>query len=160
MLKDMEDVHFLVIGDGVEREHILSLARDLDPGNIQFMGPQPSETIPAIIKAMDVCIVPLVSEALDDAVPSKLLEAWGCKKPVLLLAQGESADLVEQCEGGFVASPNNLEPQIAGIRSFLADHGTLESMGKRGYDYVHENFQREKLTQILEEALSNIDCRG
>ena len=49
---------------------------------ITFVAPQPRKVIPSLIAASDLALVPLVSGALRDAVPSKLLEAWAWRKAV------------------------------------------------------------------------------
>ena len=77
--------------------------------NITFLPSELKESIPSLLNTSDIALIPLVSDKLLDAVPSKLLEAWACKLPVILIAGGEAADIVIKAHGGIVISPNDID---------------------------------------------------
>lgn len=51
--------------------------------------------------------IPLVSSRLRDSVPTKLYEALACGCPVLLAAQGDAADLLDESGLGAHAAPED-----------------------------------------------------
>jgi glycosyltransferase involved in cell wall biosynthesis len=107
LLKDNKDIHFLIVGDGVIREQLVDDVNKTGLTNITFIKSQPHDVIPSIMEVSDVALVPLISDNLLDAIPSKLMEAWACQKPVILIAGGEAAELVRTVKGGLVVENGN-----------------------------------------------------
>jgi glycosyltransferase involved in cell wall biosynthesis len=66
---------FLLIGEGAEKERIEQLAATRGLANVQFLGQQPRERIPAYVSAADLCLVMLKkTELFKTVIPTKLLE--------------------------------------------------------------------------------------
>ncbi|MEZ4662523.1 MAG: glycosyltransferase family 4 protein [Caldilineaceae bacterium] len=154
LLKEQPHIHFLIVGEGIKRAELEADAAKHNLTNVTFVPTQPREAIPDILNAADVALVPLVNEQLVDAVPSKLLEAWGCRRPVVLMAGGEARRLMEESGGGRVIAPSSA-PELAKTLSELAagDPADLDRYAERGYTYVAENFDRPKLARQMETVL-------
>lgn len=155
-LRDREDIHFLIVGDGVKKQELESDIRDLELANITLLGHQPKEAMPEFLNTADVCLVPLASSRIQDAVPSKLLEAWAYGKPVILAADGEAAVLTHQSEGGIVVSPKMPEQFTDAILSFANDPQLCGAMGANGRAFVEEQFDRHHLAQKMEAVLHSV----
>jgi len=155
-LQEQENIHFLIVGDGVEKEKLVKRKDLLGLKNVTFLDSQPREKIPGIISEIDVALVPLVNAQIIDAVPSKLLEAWACKKPVILIASGESAELVNQANGGIIVDPQNPGMLAEKIKYLSEYDGTLKNLGENGYTFVKQNFDRKKIAKKLEKTLYQI----
>ncbi|MCB0138889.1 MAG: glycosyltransferase family 4 protein [Caldilineaceae bacterium] len=154
LLKEQPHIHFLIVGDGVKRADLEAEAAKHNLTNITFVPPQPREAIPDILHAADVALVPLVNEQLVDAVPSKLLEAWGCRRPVVLMAGGEARRLMEESGGGRVIAPGSATELAATLTEMaVGDPADLDRYADRGYKYVAENFDRPKLARQMETVL-------
>ncbi len=152
-LQHLANIHFLIVGDGVQRDRIYRRVQRLNLTNMTFLPSQPRRIIPSLLKSADLALVPLVNDKINDAIPSKLLEAWGCGKPVLLLAGGESAELVNSIAGGKVVSPNNISSIVDTIIELVNDRTNLKSYGKNGYRFVTSSCDRQKLGRIMESVL-------
>lgn len=159
LLKDVVDIHFLIVGEGTNKKDLVVRAEELDLGNVTFVDVQPKEFIPSLLKTSDIGIIPLVNNNLIDAVPSKLLEAWSCKLPVILIAGGESADMVQRINGGVVLTskdPNSIKKTILKLKD---DTKMLEKYGSNGYKYVMKYLDRrllaKKMENIIFEVLNN-----
>ncbi|MBI3949947.1 MAG: glycosyltransferase family 4 protein [Acidobacteria bacterium] len=159
-LRHRPEIHFLIVGDGVRRADIVRRAEKLRLTNITFLPSQPRETIPAILESADVALVPLKNSQLADAVPSKLLEAWGCKRPVILLAGGEAAHLVNSAQGGVVVPPEEPRCLADAISSLVANRKALQDYGQNGYEFVKAHFEREALARRMEQVLFKVTGRG
>ncbi len=155
-LKDVDDIHFLIVGEGVEKQILQDRVRKLELKNITFLPNQAKELIPSLLISSDIAIIPLVSDKLADAVPSKLLEAWACKLPVILVAGGEAADIVIKVQGGIVVSPNNVDGIKTAITKLKNSHESRDNFAKNGYEYVSRNFGRELLARKLEKVIFQI----
>ncbi len=109
-----------------------------------------------MLQSCDVAFVPLASSGLMDAVPSKLLEAWAHKLPVILVADGESRELVEACDGGFVYSPEFTDAIEEGISQYLGSHALQRRHACNGHRFVCENLSREELARKMEAVLEKV----
>ena len=155
-LKEINDIHFLIVGEGVEKQKLQDRVRTLELNNITFLPNQPKESIPSLLTSSDIALIPLVSDKLVDAVPSKLLEAWACKLPVILIAGGEAADIVVKAQGGIVVSSNDVEGIITAITKLKDSHKLMNQYSKKGFDYVTMNYDRKSLARAMEKVIFQI----
>ncbi|HEU5104122.1 MAG TPA: glycosyltransferase family 4 protein, partial [Roseiflexaceae bacterium] len=153
-LREHSDIHFLIVGDGVRRDDLAAQAQRRGLRNITILPRQPREQIPAFLNAADACLVPLVSVSLDDAVPSKLLEAWAYGRPVILAAGGEAADLVSRSRGGIVVAPEQPHQLARVIIQLKHDRAQLAELAARGRAFVQQ-FDRQKLARQMEQVLQD-----
>jgi glycosyltransferase involved in cell wall biosynthesis len=160
ILRDNPDLHFLLVGNGVRRAEVIRRSEELALRNMSFLPSQPREHIPSILRAANVAWVPLVSEELTDAVPSKMLEAWACRKAVILSASGEAADLVRRSGGGIVIPPGQPNRLAEAILALKSSPDTLQSSGDSGYRFVKKNFARQKQARLMEQVLLNVIDRA
>lgn len=147
--------HFLIAGDGVERPQLMQLAKDRNLDNVTFLGSLPKEAIPGMLKAADLPLVPLSNTQIDDAIPSKLLEAWGCGMPLLFLGGGEARGLVEAVGGGMTADPSG-EALAAALIEMASDRARLRQWGETGHAFVRDQLDRPQLAQKLARVFEDI----
>ena len=155
-LSELEQVHFLIVGDGIEKNQLVERTRQLNLSNITFLNSQKREHIAPLLKTSDVAVIPLVNAAISDAVPSKLMEAWGCKKPVILVASGESNRLVNKIRGGLTVESGDLPGLIAAVKYFYRNASRVQHFGANGYAYVTKSFTREILAQQMIDVIEKI----
>lgn len=158
-LQDYDDIHFLIVGDGPRRNKLYQQVQELALSNVTMSPRQPREAIPAFLRTADVALVPLVSSNLDDAVPSKLLEAWAYCRPVILAAGGEAADIVKQSDGGIVVSPEEPDSLAEAILSMKNDPYKPAKYAQNGLAYVQQKFDRRllarQMAQILQQTINH-----
>jgi len=143
---------FVLIGDGPEKEDLIKLADKLDLSNILFLDPVPKEKMPGILASVDICLVPL-KKTLPGAVPSKLYEAMAASKPVVLIAEGEPAQIVRKAKCGFVVKPGDIDGIVDALR-LLADNSDLrKKMGISGRQEVIKNYCRQDIVDRFAEFL-------
>ena len=155
-LKEENDIHFLIVGEGIEKQKLQDHAKSLGLNNITFLPSQLKESIPSLLKTSDIALIPLVSDKLLDAVPSKLLEAWACKLPVILIAGGEAADIVNKANGGIVVNSSDIAGIMTAIIKLKDSSELMNQYSKNGFDYVSINYDRESLARKMEKVILNI----
>ncbi len=155
-LKEKNDIQFLIVGEGVEKQKLQNRVKSLELNNITFLQSQPKESIPSLLTTSDIALIPLVSDKLLDAVPSKLLEAWACKLPVILIAGGEAADIVSKAQGGIVVSSNDVEGIVTAIIKLKDSPALMNKYSKNGFDYVFRYYDRESLARVMEKVIFKI----
>jgi glycosyltransferase involved in cell wall biosynthesis len=155
-LKEKNDIHFLIVGEGVEKHRLQTRVKSLELNNITFLPNQPKELIPSLLTTSDIALIPLVSDKLLDAVPSKLLEAWACKLPVILIAGGEAAEIVSTAQGGIIVNSNDLEGIKTAINKLQDSPELMNKYSKNGFDYVSRYYDREPLARLMEKVIFKI----
>jgi colanic acid biosynthesis glycosyl transferase WcaI len=136
---------FLLIGEGAEKERIVGLAASRGLTNLQFLGQQPREQIPAYISAADICLVMLKkTELFKTVIPTKLLEYMACERPVVVAVDGQARQIVEEARGGVFVEPENSEALVKAILDLAEDPERRRQMGASGRQYIVSKFSREK----------------
>jgi len=155
-LSELEQIHFLIVGDGIQKIQLVERTRQLELSNITFLGSQKRDKIPSLLRMADAAIIPLVNPAIRDAIPSKLMEAWGCKRPVILVASGESNRLVNKVSGGLTVEPGDLPSLLVAVKYFYRNASRIQHYGINGYAYITKSFTREILARQMIDVIDNI----
>lgn len=143
------DVHFVFVGDGARRRDLVDLSASLGARNISFVGAVPSEVAVDYLALADAIIVPLKKSALfDGALPSKIFEAAAMEKPILLSANGVSADLVREYHAGLVVEPEDPAALAAAILRLRSD-GQLRESFRDGSRRLARQYDRERLANLM-----------
>ena len=136
---------FLLIGEGAEKERIVELAAARGLTNIQFLGQQPREQIPAYVSAADLCLVMLKkTELFKTVIPTKLLEYMACERPVIVAVDGQARQIVEQARAGVFVEPENNKGLVNAILDLAEDPERRRQMGVSGRQYIVNRLSREK----------------
>jgi glycosyltransferase involved in cell wall biosynthesis len=160
LLKEMgrDDVHLVAVGDGAVREELQDEAKRQGLDNVLFTGRRPKEDMPVFLAATDVCFVHLRKTPLFETVmPSKIFEALGMRRPILIGVDGEARKLVEQSGGGVAMPPEDEHVFVETLLKMKSAPADLAAMGEQGRNYALANFDRDQLAQkylrILEEQI-------
>ena len=148
-------VLFLLVGEGAEKEQLVSLARSRGLTNLRFVDQQSREKIPAYICASDACLVLLKKdEIFKTVIPSKMLEFMSCGRAVILGVEGQARKILEEAQAGICIEPGNAA-ELAQAVLRLADDGPLrETLGRNGRRHVVQHFSRRQTALAYLEVLS------
>jgi len=148
---------FLLIGEGAEKERIAELAAARGLPNIQFLGQQPRQRIPAYVSAADLCLVMLKkTELFKTVIPTKLLEYMACERPVIVAVDGQARRIVEEACAGVFVEPENSKALVKAILDLEENPERRRQMGASGRQYIVNKFSREKTARayiVVLEAL-------
>ena len=156
-LRGNDRVMFLFVGDGAERDDLISLAAAKGLENVRFIESQPREKVPAIWSVCDVALVHLRdSVVFSEVIPSKIFEAMAMELPTLLVApQGVASDIVLSTRSG-VWAPAEQPDRLAHVAARLAEKPRLlEMLGRNGAaasGRFSRHRQAEKMIKVLEDA--------
>jgi glycosyltransferase involved in cell wall biosynthesis len=146
MLESHRHIHFLMVGDGAERQRLLKQKETLGLKNILMLSQQPKAAVPEIIAASDACMVLLRrTELFKTVIPSKIFEAMAMRRPVLLGVDGESRELIERSGGGLFIEPQNSGALAAEVLRLSRRPEEVDALGRRGERFVRDAFDREQL---------------
>ncbi len=157
-----EAFHFLFIGDGADKDRLMSLAADGHLTNVTFLPSRVQSDMPAVFRAADLAVIPLRDRPVSQAImPVKCFEMMAAGVPLVLAARGEMARHVAAAGCGEVIEPEASPAIVAALRRFR-EMGPSERrrIGMKGRAYVIANFSREEMTHRLEAVMNEVIADG
>lgn len=154
-----ERIHLVTVGDGIDGERLRRLAVELGvTDRVHFLGRRPLADMPRLLAAADLQLVCIADTPLFRVnMPSKVQSLLAGAHPILVVAEGDPADVVTSAGAGMSASPNDPASVATALRRAKAGGADmLRGMGVRG----RELYEREmssaiggaRLTEILHAA--------
>ncbi len=152
-----ENVRFLIIGDGAEREALQARALADGLSNVTFTGLLPRREIVNAMAATDIALVTLKpSETFKAVLPSKMFEAMAARKPIVLAVEGEARRLLERSGGGLSVPPGDPERLADAIATLARDPERRQALGAAGGAFVRREFDRAEWADRYLEILKNL----
>lgn len=138
------EVRFIVVGDGADRDRLTQQVAAHGPKNLVFVGQVGHNAVRDFMAATEISLVVLKrSDLFLTVLPSKMFEAMGAAKPVVLGVGGEARTVLEASRGGIAVEPENPEAIAAAIGQLARDASTRRAMGERGKAFVQREFDRK-----------------
>jgi glycosyltransferase involved in cell wall biosynthesis len=143
-------VVFQLIGDGMHKEKLQNEVKKRNLSNVIFRNSVSKKEIFKYIYASDMGVSVLKKvETFKTIYSNKTFDYMSCKRPILMLIDGVSKQLVIDSKSGIFIEPENTKALVKGVRDLLAmKKETLEEMGLNGYNYAKKHFDRKKLAKI------------
>jgi glycosyltransferase involved in cell wall biosynthesis len=152
-IKDKANIQWVILGDGrmkawaeqkVQDERLLDI--------FHFLGRFPMEDMPYFFAQADAMLVSLKKDPIFSmTIPAKVQSYMACGKPIIACLEGEGAKLINRSCSGLVSEPGNVESlSQTALEMFDLSDEQRSDMGKKGKEYCHKNFDREKLLNDLE----------
>jgi glycosyltransferase involved in cell wall biosynthesis len=139
-------IAYLMVGGGAERARLLAERDARGLTNVVMLDQQPRTAMPQIWGASDVSLVLLRKSPLfETVIPSKMFEAMGMRRPMILGVRGEALDLMNTADAGIGIEPGNAAELAAAVRKLAADPKLVAQFGDRGRQFVEANFDRKVL---------------
>jgi glycosyltransferase involved in cell wall biosynthesis len=141
--QSMPEVVFLLVGEGADKERIITCARDRQLLNVRFLPQQERAQVASLIAASDVCLVPLKrSDVFKTVIPTKMLEFMSCGRPVVLGVEGQASDLLKEAGAGICIQPQDPAGIVTAARQLYRDRDLCRSLGENGRRYIEQNLSR------------------
>jgi glycosyltransferase involved in cell wall biosynthesis len=136
-LRDLPDVHLVLVGGGIDKPALRSLAEELDLRSVHFLDPVTPERMPALMAAADMQLVSLADHDLFRVtLPGKVQSILACGQPVLVCAPGDAAQIVQAAGAGLTVPPGDSSALANSIRrAHSMPREQLRKMGRAGLHY-------------------------
>lgn len=147
----MNDVSFIIVGDGRYKEQLIKEATDLDVSEMfNFIPRQPAARIPEILAACDVAFLSFMANPLfEKTIPAKLQSYMACGMPILAVANGETERIIIEAECGFCSSIGNAVELSEKIKDMM--NANLQNMGVKGREYYDAHFEKQMLLDWMDQ---------
>jgi glycosyltransferase involved in cell wall biosynthesis len=150
-------IELLLVGEGADKARLASLAAEFNLANVRFLPQQPRGSIPAIIRASDVCLVLLrKANVFETVIPTKMLEFMACGRPVILGVGGQSRQIIEAANAGICIEPEDPAALAQAITRLYRDARLRETLGRNGREYIVENLSRSRTAQTYIAVLEDL----
>ena len=135
LIGDKRNISIVIAGDGVERDSLISYARQEKVGNVIFMPSLPPDKMGALLAISDCLYISLEDEAkYEITIPSKIYSYLAAGRPILASTKGDVASLIIENDIGFVVQTKNpREIASAIINISMLEKVKLEELGLRAY---------------------------
>jgi glycosyltransferase involved in cell wall biosynthesis len=145
LLKDhYPQVHFVMVGDAYKGYEYLytqleaeKKERGLEPV-VYDLGYR--EDIPAIMQSLDIFILP---SQQPDSLPTVMLEAMACSKPVVATRQGGAMEIMQDGETGFFIPLHDATVAAEKIALLIEDAALRDRLGANGFKRLNACFTEE-----------------
>lgn len=134
LLKERDDLHVLLIGDGPVRGEVEALVRRLGlERRVEFTGFVPAAEVSGYIECMDVCLMP---DSNEHGSPIKIFEYMALGKAVAAPRYGPIEEVIEHGHTGVLFSPRDRAALHDAVR-FLVENPELRArIGSAAREHV------------------------
>ncbi len=155
IVRNMPQIHFLLMGDGSERTHLIEKAHHLQLPNITILPYQPYHLMAEAYAAADTSFVSQAPGTSSDGIPSKVYRIMACARPVIACTDANSdlAHLVARADGGMVVPSADAEELANAIRHAFLQRDAWNEKGSRARSFILQNYSRSIICTRYDELI-------
>lgn len=154
-------IKWVFLGNGTARPRLESTVQEQRLENVKFVDRVPMSAVNAWLKAAGALLVHLSPDPLYFAsIPSKTQAYMLAGRPILMVANGAAAELVDNARAGVVCQPGNTR-ELANAAERLASMSELdrERLGENGRNYYQSSLSFDvgvdSLVRVFRETLAS-----
>jgi len=153
ILEKNREILFVIVGDGQERENLLSRYKKLD--NLMFIESIPKKQVQSILRFFDACYIGLKKESLFKygVSPNKLYDYMYSAKPILYAIDSGDNNIVKTAKCGVSVEAEDAAAIAQGVEELYNMGNKREKLGKNAKAYILEHFTYDKLAQKYQKLM-------
>jgi glycosyltransferase involved in cell wall biosynthesis len=153
-LKARTDIAFVVVGTGAQQAELAETAKREGLDNVIFVGAVSKAEVRDYWRLCDVAVVLLRDTPLfRHVIPSKMFEAMGMERAIVLGVKGESEEILLASGAGVTIPPEDAEALAGAVAALADDRPRCETLGRKGRSFAAEKFNRETLAMCMLDEL-------
>jgi len=155
ILKNEENIAFLLIGEGEKWQDAVDFQKDNDLSNLQVLPFQPEERLPYTMALADIALVALDEGAEGLMIPSKMFYYMAVGAAVVGICKGRSdmSEIVQNSRCGVIVEPKNPIKLAEVIRDLANNIEVLNGFKGRARTSAKESYSREVCAKSLVASL-------
>ncbi|WP_294324228.1 glycosyltransferase family 4 protein [uncultured Chryseobacterium sp.] len=145
----LEDVFFLIVGDGTEFPRIQKWFNDVNPENAKLLQRLPKEDYDRLLASCDVGLIFLDVSFSIPNFPSRLLSYLEMKMPVIASTDVNTdiGDIIETAHCGYKVISGNQNQMQSKIELLLGDN--LETLGENAEKLLLDNYLVDRSYNLI-----------
>ncbi|MCK5539157.1 MAG: glycosyltransferase family 4 protein, partial [Bacteroidales bacterium] len=158
LLKDREDIEFILLGGGSEETKLRKYADKKKLNNIIFPGSVAREEVHNTLEYFDICYLGLQKSTLFQygVSPTKLYDYMAVAKPILYAIDSGNHPVEEANCGIEVNTGNPTDIADVILKFYKMDINERKKLGTNGYNALLDNYTFDKLTEKIIENLETL----
>lgn len=138
-------LHFLFVGDGMAKNSLVDMAKEMDLKNVSFEQFVSKEEYPLLVKDVDVGIISLTNKNTTPAVPAKLIGYMAGSLPIIgfLHAESDGSNIIKDAQCGFVSEFGDLEGAVNSVNKLHSETSQTKIFGENSFSYAQKHFSKE-----------------
>lgn len=157
LLKDEKNIHFHIVGDGLNLPACKEIAEKEQLENITFYGSYPVSEMPRFYSLADAFMITMSdNQVVNYTLPAKMQSYMLAEKPILGAINGETQRVIKESACGYCVDAGDVEGFANIIREASKDEMDTREMGLHAKQYYDSHFNKEKLLSELEELFRRV----
>jgi glycosyltransferase involved in cell wall biosynthesis len=155
LMRENTDIHFLLIGEGAEKENLLRQKEALQLSNVTFLDQIDKANLPYYYNLSDIVLITLRDlELFRTVIPSKMFEIMAMARPIIISVDGEAKQIVvDEAKAGIFVEPENPQQLRKAILTLYQDPQKRSQLGNNGRVFVEQFYNREMLANAYIKAI-------
>ncbi len=154
LLEGEDRLFFMILGGGAEWARIKTLAEEKRLKNLKVLSSVSKHQVLDYYRLTDIFLVTLRDKPLfRTVIPSKIFEAMAVELPIVCSVDGQCRQIVEQSGAGLCVQPENIDEMVGAILQLAESKQLRLEMGKRGREFVEQNYDRRVIAERFLKAL-------
>lgn len=156
--KSKNNVKFLLVGDGANKNNLQKLALKAELLNVYFLSYQPKEELKYSLNAPDIHLITFQKGLAGIIVPSKIYGILACGKPFIAWIDEESeiSIIARKFKCGIVVPPGDIKKMISTIEWSINNSNELVKMGENGRKASEKFFDRKISTRKFNNIVESL----
>lgn len=148
-VKDREDCHFVIVGDGTEYSKIEKWVTEMSPKAVSLFRALPKEDYDKLARSCDVGLIFLDYRFTIPNYPSRLLPYLMEKKPILAVTDlnCDMGTIAEENGYGYWCPSNSVDRFVECVNKILI--ADIKQMGANGYKFYVNNYTTKHTYQAI-----------
>jgi colanic acid biosynthesis glycosyl transferase WcaI len=148
ILREEEDIHFFMMGDGTERASLMKLAKGYNLRNVTFLSYQPYSLMAEAYAAVDASFVSQAPGTSNDGIPSKVYRIMACARPVIACTDLHSdlARMIEESGGGVFVLSGSAEALADAILQAYNQRDAWKEKGLKARQFIEQKYARASIS--------------
>jgi glycosyltransferase involved in cell wall biosynthesis len=153
-----ENIEFWIIGEGVQKEYLISEVQNQNLTNIRIFPYQSREIIPIINNCADIHFIAINQQMEQEGFPSKVYTIMACAKP-LVVVTGQKTPLFNFLQdkncAELVTENRNINFTNA-IRKLAKNKELRDELGNNGYQVIRANYSKKVVVSKYSNLLNSL----
>ncbi|MBR5604497.1 MAG: glycosyltransferase family 4 protein [Bacteroidales bacterium] len=153
-LASEENIHFVLVGEGADKERVKSRVKNENVNNVSFLPFQPYEDISHVFSLGDAGLIISKPGVGENSVPSKTWSIMSAERPVIAnFDENEIKTILAENDCGIFTKAGDKVALKNAIFDLYNDKDKAVQLGKNGREFIMNNLTREIGTRKYVEAV-------
>ena len=151
-----KEVQFLCFGMGAEKDFLEKRVFEEKLTNVRFCGVVEHAKVFSLLSYSKISFIPLKSSNMKDSVPTKVYEALGIGCPVFLVAEGDSASIIDETGLGVHVSPDKPDLLVRVFDEMIDNYEKFDAHRESTMQLMRNKYSRQRIAINFERKLKEL----